>query len=124
MWKWLKKWLRWLFPKKPGRVKNLGYNMTDRTLTWDLPQVSARQAPILHTRIDFRTDTDLPWTTQDTIAADAPQQLVFADVQPGTFFYRATVVDVDMQEGEPVETAANLAFDPPGSVSNFTATDS
>ncbi len=98
--------------------------MTDRTLSWDLPQVGSRQAAIAHVRISQRVSTDFPWTEITTVAADQPQQLVLPQVNPGTIFYQAIVVDVDGQEGPPVETSGSLAFDVPGSVTNFIATDS
>lgn len=97
--------------------------MANRRLTWTLPNVSGRQAAISHTRIDFRVDPSLPWTTQDNVPADGVQELLFLDVNPGTFYYQATVVDVEGQEGPPVETSAFLQYDPPGSVTDFIATD-
>ena len=97
--------------------------MTNMRLTWDLPNVSIRQAPIQHTVIDFRVDPTLPWAMQDTVAAAAVQELLFVDIQPGSYFYRATVVDADGVSGAPVETQATVAFDPPGIVTNLTATE-
>ena len=97
--------------------------MSNVRLTWDLPVVSARQAAISHTIIDFRVDPTLPWTLQDTVDVAAIQELLFVDVQPGAYFYRATVVDVDGVSGLPVETSITVAFDPPGAVTNFIATE-
>ena len=97
--------------------------MSDVRLTWDLPTVTARQYPIAHVRIEFRVDESLPWTIQDMVDVAAVQELLFVDVQPGTFFYQAIVVDEQGQEGAPVETNITLAFDLPGSVENFLATE-
>jgi hypothetical protein len=85
--------------------------------------VGARPAALDYVRIAFRVDESLPWTEPDRVASDSPQELLFVDVQPGPFFYRATVVDVEGTEGAPAETSAFLAFDPPGTVQNFKATD-
>lgn len=123
MWHWIKKLIRLLWPKDPGRVKD--FKMTDRTLSWILPNVSPRQAAIDHTIIDFRVDESLPWTVQDNVASDGPQQLVLVNVMPGRFIYRATVVDAGGQPGPSVEIEiTNNAYDPPGSVESFTAVDS
>jgi len=97
--------------------------VSDVRLTWDLPTVTPRQYPIAHVRIEFRVDESLPWTIQDTVDAAAAQELLFVDVQPGTFFYQAIVVDEQGQEGAPVETSINIAFDVPGGVENFLATE-
>lgn len=97
--------------------------MTDRTLTWQLPPVSNRQAQHDFTRIEFRASADLPWTTQDEVPADGPQQLVFVDVNAGQFWYKATLFDVLGQMSEPVEITAELPYDPPGSVLGFNHTD-
>ena len=96
--------------------------MSNVRLTWTLPEVTPRQNPIAHVRIEFRVAETLPWTVQDTVDSGATQELLFIDVQPGTFFYRAIVVDTEGLEGPPVETLVTLSFDPPGSVQNFTAT--
>lgn len=97
--------------------------MADRLLTWTLPAPSVRQAEIDYVRIDFRADESLSWTNLPEIPADQPQELLLVDVAPGTMFYQATIVDVEGNEGPPVETSAEAPFDLPGSVSNFTATE-
>jgi len=96
--------------------------MANVRLTWALPSVSGRQRAIQHARVDIRVSPDLPWTLQDTVAPDVSQELLFQDVAPGTHFYRVTVVDVDGAEGVPAETSADVPFDPPGTVTNLTAT--
>ena len=75
--------------------------MSDVRLTWDLPTVTPRQYPIAHVRIEFRVDESLPWTIQDTVDAAAAQELLFVDVQPGTFFYQAIVVDEQAKRARP-----------------------
>lgn len=97
--------------------------MANRLLTWELPPPSPRRAEIDYVRIDFRVDPSLDWTTQTEVPADQPQELRFVDVAPGTFYYQATVVDINGQEGPPVETSAEAPYDLPGSVINFTATE-
>lgn len=97
--------------------------MSNVRLTWTLPPVTPRQYSIDYTRIEFRVSDTLPWTEQDVVPASNPQELLFVDVQPGSFFYRATVVDTEGNEGPPVETSIVLAFDPPGSVTDFIATE-
>ena len=97
--------------------------MANRRLTWDLPTVTPRQAAIAGVRIEFRVDPSFDWTVQDTVAPDVTQELLFVDVAPGTFFYRAIVVDVEGTEGAPVEIEVFGSFDVPGEVTNFVATD-
>lgn len=95
--------------------------MSNVRLTWTLPNVSTRQRPIQHTRIEFRAAGIAEWTVQDIVASDVPQELVFVDVPPGDFEYQGIVVDTAGEEGAPVQTAISVPFDPPGQISNFTA---
>lgn len=119
----LRKVVRKFWPKGPGKVRHLEIDMANRRLTWTLPNVSMRQAEISHTTISFRVDPSFPWTKQADVPAGGVQELLFSDVNPGTFYYQAVVVDVEGQEGPPAETSAFTQFEPPGSVSNFKATD-
>ncbi len=96
--------------------------MSDVRLSWTLPVVTSRQRPIDHVRIELRADASLPWTEQDQVPASDPQELLLADVAPGDWFYRATVVDIDGEEGSPEGTTASLGFDAPDSVTGLTAT--
>ena len=96
--------------------------MSNVRVTWTLPNVSNRQRPIQHTEISVRLDPSLPWTVQDVVAPDVVQELVFFDVVPGTHYYQAVVVDTEGVRGPAVETSVSIPFDPPGSVSNLTAT--
>ena len=97
--------------------------MSNVRLTWDLPPTSIGQRPIAGVRIEINADpSSLPWTEQDVVAADDPQELLFSDVAPGTQHYRAIVIDDNDDEGAPVETSIDVPFDPPGQVSNLTAT--
>lgn len=97
--------------------------MSNVRLTWTLPSVSPIQKPIQHTEIAFRVaSASLPWTIQDTVAPDVTQELLFVDVQPGDYEYRAVVVDTDGQRGPDAFAAASIPFATPGSVSDFTAT--
>lgn len=92
-------------------------------LTWELPTPSARQLPIQHVRVDFRVDPSLPWTTQDVVTPDVPQELIFVDVAPGDHFYQVVVVDTAGTEDEnPAQATASVPFDPPSSVLNLAAT--
>ena len=97
--------------------------MANRRLTWELPTVTPRQADIAGVRIEFRVDPSFDWTVQDTVAPDVTQELLFVDVAPGTFYYRAIVVDVEGAEGAPVEIEVFGTYDPPTQVINFMATD-
>lgn len=96
--------------------------MSNVLLTWNLPTVSKRQAPLKHTRVEFRVSQSAPWTAQDTVPADGPQEFRFMDVDAGTTYYRVIVVDTVGQEGQPVETSADVPLEPPGVVTNLTAT--
>lgn len=96
--------------------------MSNVRLTWTLPAVSARQRPIQHTEISVRVDPTLPWTVQDVVVPGVAQELVFFDVPPGDQYYQAVVVDVDGLRGAPVETSVAVPFDPPGTVTELTAT--
>ena len=97
--------------------------MTDRTITWELPPVTPRQRPQKHTKVEFRADSSLPWTVQDTVLASAQQQIEFLDVNAGTFDYRLTIYDIADVAGEPVIVSKDLPFEPPGSPLNVTITD-
>ncbi len=96
--------------------------MSNVKLSWVLPTVSSRQKPISHVEISVRTDTTLPWTVQDTVTPDVVQELELFDVAPGMYYYQAVVVDTDLVRGNPVETTIDVPFDPPGTVTSFTAT--
>lgn len=96
--------------------------MSDVRLTWDLPDVSVRQLPIDFARVEFRADESFPWTEQEVVTAEEPQQLLFVDVAPGTFFYQVTMVDTDGQESNPARTQKGTPFDPPGGALNLKAT--
>ena len=96
--------------------------MSNVRVTWVLPVVTPRQKPILHTEIAVRVDPSLPWTVQDTVVPGGAQELLFVDVPPGDQFYRATVIDTDLVRGAPVETTVAVPFDPPGTVTELTAT--
>lgn len=97
--------------------------MSNVRLSWNLPTPSPSQRPIAGVRIEINADpTTLPWTEQDTIAPDLPQELLFVDAAAGEQFYRAIVIDDAGEEGIPVETSADIPFDAPGQVSGLTAT--
>ena len=122
MWRRL---IRWLFgAKRPGKVKRLRIDMSDRKLNWVLPNVSARQHPIAGVEIAFRVDASLPWTVQTIVPASKdPQELLFADVPVGEMFYRAVVIDAVGARGNDAIISATGDYDIPGSVTNFTATE-
>lgn len=94
--------------------------MSDVRLSWNLPELTSRQLRIAHIRVDFRVDDSLPWTEQDTVPADAVQELLFSDVAPGTYFYRVTVVDIADAEASNF-VSADVAFDDPSAVVNLQA---
>lgn len=96
--------------------------MSNVRLTWVLPEVTPRQRPIQHTKIDVRVLGADTWTEQALIPPDVTQELLFSDVSPGDYEYQATVVDVDNVSGPPVEASISVPFDPPGVVSTFIAT--
>ncbi len=97
--------------------------MANRRLTWNLPNVTARQHPIERTEIAFRVDATQPWTVQTSVLEADPQELLFADVPVGDMLYRAVVIDVAGARGNDTVISASGAFDLPGVVTNFTATD-
>lgn len=97
--------------------------MTDRVLAWELPPVTPTQRPQKHTKVDFRANEALPWTSVPVVLADEPQRVEFLDVNAGTFDYRLTIFDTADTPGTPVIVSKDLAFDPPGSVLNVTITD-
>lgn len=97
--------------------------MSDVRLTWELQEPTSRQRPLEHIRVDFRVSADLPWTEQDRVSPDGPQELLFQDVAPGTFFYRVTPVDDRGTESPfPAEVQADIDFDAPSGVVNLVAT--
>jgi hypothetical protein len=109
--------------KKPGRVRQLEFDMANRRLTWALPVVTVRQHPIERTEIAFRVDTTLPWTVQTSVLEADIQELLFADVPVGDMFYRAVVIDTSGARGNDAVISASGAYDPPGAVTNFIATE-
>ena len=97
--------------------------MADRRLTWVLPNVTSRQHLIVGVEIAFRVDASLPWTMQTTVPAADTQELLFVDVPVGEMFYRAVVIDAVGARGNDAVISATGDYDPPGSVTNFTATE-
>ena len=97
--------------------------MANRRLTWELPTVTARQHPIAGVEIAFRVDASVPWTVQTTVPVADTQELLFQDVPVGELFYRAVVIDDIGARGNDVVISAFGAFDLPGSITNFTATE-
>lgn len=95
--------------------------MSNVRVSWVLPTVTPRQKPIQHTEISVRVDPTLPWTVQDVVVPADPQELLFVDVAPGTYYYQAVVVDTDGVRGPARETSADVPFDPPGAVSALAA---
>ena len=95
--------------------------MSDVRLSWTLPEPTSRQLRISHVRVDFRVSVDAPWTEQDTVPADAVQELLFSDVAPGMYFYQATVVDVAGVESQPAQASADIAFDDPSDILDLVA---
>lgn len=97
--------------------------MSNVRLSWELEEPTARQRPLDYVLVEFRVSDSLPWTEQDRVAPDAPQELLFQDVAPGTFFYRVTPVDdAGTKSPFPAEAQAAIDFDPPSGVTNLTAT--
>lgn len=96
--------------------------MSNVRVTWSLPSVSPIQRAIQHTEIAFRVaNVALPWTVQDVVAPDSLQELLFVDVAPGDYEYRAVVVDVDDQRSPEAFASASVPFALPGSVTEFVA---
>lgn len=98
--------------------------MANRRLSWILPNVSIRQHPLAGVEIALRVDASLPWQVHTVVPADAtPQELLFQDVPVGDMFYRAVVVDVMGGRGNDAVISAFGAYDAPGTVTNFIATE-
>lgn len=97
--------------------------MANRRLTCVLPPVTPRQHPIEGVEIAFRVDASFPWTVQTTVLVTAPQELFFQDVPVGDIFYRGVVVDIMGARSNDAVISAFGAFDPPGSLTNFIATE-
>lgn len=92
--------------------------MSNVRLSWTLPTPTPAQRPIAHVAVSARVDEALPWTE---IAVVAGTELLIQDVAPGTWFYRAIVVDDEGRESEPAFVSASVSFDAPGSVIGFAA---
>ena len=97
--------------------------MANRRLTWELPTVTARQHPIAGVEIAFRVDASVAWTVQTTVLAADTQELLFQDVPVGDTFYRGVVIDIVGGRGNDAIISASGAFDLPGSITNFIATE-
>ena len=94
--------------------------MANVRLRWTLPTPTARQRQIARTVIEARVSASLPWTTVNTV--DAPgETLLLTDQPPGSWEFRATVVDVGNVPSLPVVASVDLAFDPPSPAADFTA---
>ena len=94
--------------------------MANVRLNWVLPTPTARQRAVARTVIEGRVSPSLPWATLNT--EDAPgETLLLTDHPPGSWEFRATVVDVGNVPSTPVTTALELAFDPPSPVTGFAA---
>ena len=94
--------------------------MANVRLRWKLPTPTARQRQIARTVIEARVSPSLPWTTVNTV--DAPgETLLLTDQPPGSWEFRATVVDVGNVSSIPVTTSVDLALDAPSPASDFTA---
>ena len=117
--------LNWLFGyKQPSKVIDLKAeldSMGNVRLTWALPEVTSRQKPILHTEISVKLAPELSWTVQDIVVPTATQEILFANVFPGTKYYQAVIIDEDSTRGVPVETNIAVPFDAPGVVTTLTA---
>lgn len=95
--------------------------MSNVTLTWTLPPVTPRQRAHAGTEISFRVSDSVDWTVQDIIAATEVQELVFVDQAAGTMFYRAILMDDAGELSPPAETSADVPFDGPDMVVDFSA---
>lgn len=94
--------------------------MANVRLNWTLPTPTARQRAIARTVIEARVSPSLPFSTVNTV--DAPTAtLLVADIAPGAWEFRATVVDVGNVPSTPVTTSIDIAFDAPSPAANFAA---
>lgn len=94
--------------------------MANVRLNWTLPTPTPRQRQIARTVIEARVSASLPWATVNTV--DAPTStLLLTDQPPGSWEFRATVVDVGNVPSSPVTTSIDLAFDPPSPAADFAA---
>lgn len=91
------------------------------TVSWTLPSVSAAQYPLASTEVSFRTDPSFPWTVQDNVLVSEPQELVFVDMAPGTYYFQGVCVDEQGQRSDPVEAQVDVPFDRPSAPENFQA---
>ena len=96
--------------------------MADVRATWDLPPLTGQQADIDRVEVSFRVAGVTEWTLQDAIQPSEPQELVFADVAPGDWEYRAVIFDVNGASGDDALASLTVPFEPPGVVENFTVT--
>lgn len=115
---WLRRW--WSGPKKLKRFNAEVVDMSNVRLTWTLPNPTPRQRPLAHVRIDTRVAEELPWTEIGIVPAPGTE-LVVQDAAPGTWFYRATVVDSSGAESAPAFTSASVGFDGPTALADFGA---
>lgn len=118
--------LTWILGR-PYSIENFTAEVIDMSnvrLRWTLPTPGPRQRPIAYVRIDVRASDTLPWTEQDRVTPDVvPQELLFENVAPGTHYYRGVVVDDQGAEDlAPKNTSIVVPYDPPSSLTEFTAT--
>lgn len=89
-------------------------------ISYSLPSVSSKQAPLKHVLIQVRVSPLAPWTdlaTQPVSLTD----LVLTDVSPGTWFYQGFAVDVnDQRSKNAAGGSVTVPFEQPGDLVNFT----
>lgn len=125
---WLIRWLLSILGwyRDPSKLKNLeaATNMQGIvTLNWTLGPVGNRQLAIDHVRIEGRevtSDNSLPWTKEQDVPA-ATLTLEVDNVAPGEWEYRGIPVDVQGNEGDPLEVQVTMPADKPSQLASLTA---
>jgi hypothetical protein len=89
-------------------------------ISYTLPSVGNKQAPLAYVLIQARVSPQAPW-------ADVAQQpvpltdLVLTDVSPGQWFYQGFAVDANGQRSKNAASGSiDVPFDAPGDLTLFT----
>lgn len=94
-------------------------------LTWSLNGRQGGQAldpAQARTRIEMSADGGQNFVQLTQVPGTDPQNWAVTELEPGTYQFRATVIDSLDQESTPVVDAADISPNPPNPVADFTVT--
>ena len=105
----------------PGALSNFEVTLMANNVrvSYELPQVGSRQAPLAHVVLEARVSAALDWAV---IAVNPvpSTEIILQDMAPGDWSFRAFAVDTKGLQSKNHSTASlSIPFDGPGDLSNF-----